>query len=247
MLVEHVRDYAIFLLDPEGRVVTWNHRRRSVSRDTGATGDHRPHFSCFYPPKRWPSQWPQRELEMRGRRGPLRRRGLAASQGRHAFLGQCRDHRDLQLQRRAAGLLQSHAGHDASARARAGGPRELNEQLTLRVQQLAETNRTLLGKEPRERDVRVQRLARRARAARQPAGIQPGSTALLRRPDRGAGERAAFRRQSLERARQIVNDDMAESIAIPADGGGAPEQYHRRAAAAIAPRPGCLPERARWT
>jgi PAS domain S-box-containing protein len=62
MLVEGVRDYAIFLLDPSGRVATWN---AGAQRIKGYTADdiigH--HFSEFYPAEARERNWPQRELE----------------------------------------------------------------------------------------------------------------------------------------------------------------------------------------
>ncbi|MEX3964714.1 PAS domain S-box protein [Paraburkholderia sp. EG286B] len=61
LLVESVSDYAIFMLDPQGHVVSWN---------TGATNlkGYRPaeivgqHFSVFYPPDEVAAGQPEREL-----------------------------------------------------------------------------------------------------------------------------------------------------------------------------------------
>jgi len=62
MLVEGVRDYAIFLLDPAGRVATWN---AGAQRIKGYTADEiiGHHFSEFYPSEAKDRNWPQRELE----------------------------------------------------------------------------------------------------------------------------------------------------------------------------------------
>src|SRR5215207_2050170 len=48
MLVESVKDYAIFMLDPTGHVATWN---RGAERCKGYTADEiiGRHFSVFYP------------------------------------------------------------------------------------------------------------------------------------------------------------------------------------------------------
>jgi PAS domain S-box-containing protein len=48
LMVESVQDYAIFMLDPEGRVATWN---RGAERNKGYTGTEiiGQHFSVFYP------------------------------------------------------------------------------------------------------------------------------------------------------------------------------------------------------
>jgi PAS domain S-box-containing protein len=50
LLIESVKDYAIFLLDPDGRVATWN---TGAERIKGYTADEivGRHFSVFYPPE----------------------------------------------------------------------------------------------------------------------------------------------------------------------------------------------------
>lgn len=47
LLVERVKDYAIFMLDPDGRVVSWNEGAQRIKGYTAAEiiGQH---FSCFY-------------------------------------------------------------------------------------------------------------------------------------------------------------------------------------------------------
>ena len=63
MLVEQTRDYAIFLLDPEGHVLSWNAGARAFQGydDEEIIGKH---FSVFYPAEAKEREWPQRELEM---------------------------------------------------------------------------------------------------------------------------------------------------------------------------------------
>jgi PAS domain-containing protein len=50
LLVEAVRDYAIFMLDPEGRILTWNAGAERIKgyRAEEVIGKH---FSMFYPPE----------------------------------------------------------------------------------------------------------------------------------------------------------------------------------------------------
>ncbi len=50
LLIESVRDYAIFMLDPDGRVTTWNEGAQRIKGYTAAEiiGHH---FSEFYPPE----------------------------------------------------------------------------------------------------------------------------------------------------------------------------------------------------
>jgi PAS domain S-box-containing protein len=62
LLVENVRDYAIFMLDPEGRVVTWNEgaERLKGYKPEEIVGQQ---FSLFYPAEDVASGKPQHELE----------------------------------------------------------------------------------------------------------------------------------------------------------------------------------------
>jgi PAS domain S-box-containing protein len=61
LLVEGVEDYAIFMLSPQGRVVSWN---KGAERIKGYKFDEiiGKHFSCFYPPEAIAQGKPEREL-----------------------------------------------------------------------------------------------------------------------------------------------------------------------------------------
>ena len=63
LLVEHVRDYAIFLLDPHGLVTTWN---AGAAHIKGYAKDEiiGRHFSLFYTPDAIARHWPQQELKL---------------------------------------------------------------------------------------------------------------------------------------------------------------------------------------
>lgn len=63
LLVESVRDYAIFMLDPNGRVMSWNLGAQQAKGYTAEEIIGR-HFSIFYPPEVVASGWPERELEI---------------------------------------------------------------------------------------------------------------------------------------------------------------------------------------
>ena len=68
LLVDSVRDYAIFVLDPEGRVLTWNEGAKALkgySREE-IVGQH---FSKFYLPEAVQSGWPARELTLAAKDG----------------------------------------------------------------------------------------------------------------------------------------------------------------------------------
>jgi len=62
LLVEGVKDYAIFMLDSEGRVVTWNTGAERIKgyKPTEIIGRH---FSCFYTADAVERGWPAEELK----------------------------------------------------------------------------------------------------------------------------------------------------------------------------------------
>jgi PAS domain S-box-containing protein len=66
LLVESVRDYAIFMLDPEGRVLTWNAGAELIKGYAAAEiiGEH---FSRFYPPEA--GDFPAHELKVAAAEG----------------------------------------------------------------------------------------------------------------------------------------------------------------------------------
>src|SRR5262249_380580 len=68
LMIDNVRDYAIFMLDPQGRVATWN---AGAQRIKGFSADEiiGQHFSRFYGPEDLASGKPQRELEIVQREG----------------------------------------------------------------------------------------------------------------------------------------------------------------------------------
>ncbi|HEY3566443.1 MAG TPA: PAS domain S-box protein [Thermoanaerobaculia bacterium] len=63
LLMESVKDYAIFMLDPEGRVTSWNHGAELIKGYTAKEilGQH---FSVFYPADALARGWPEHELQM---------------------------------------------------------------------------------------------------------------------------------------------------------------------------------------
>jgi PAS domain S-box-containing protein len=67
-LVEGVRDYAIFMLDPNGRVATWNVGAERIKGYTASEiiGQH---FSIFYPEDARESMWPEHELQIASEQG----------------------------------------------------------------------------------------------------------------------------------------------------------------------------------
>jgi PAS domain S-box-containing protein len=67
-LVENIREYAIFLLDPDGNVLTWNPGAQAMKGYTKEEIVGR-HFSQFYLPEAVQSDWPQRELALATKEG----------------------------------------------------------------------------------------------------------------------------------------------------------------------------------
>ncbi|HEX7250504.1 MAG TPA: PAS domain S-box protein [Burkholderiales bacterium] len=74
LLVEAVRDYAIFMLDPAGRVTSWNRGAELIS---GYAADEMigRHFSKLYPPDAIARKQPEEELQVAARDGRLEDEG----------------------------------------------------------------------------------------------------------------------------------------------------------------------------
>jgi PAS domain S-box-containing protein len=74
LLVQGVRDYAIFLLDPEGRVASWNEGAQRIKgyRAEEIIGRH---FSAFYPAEDVAAGKTARELEIATREGKYEEEG----------------------------------------------------------------------------------------------------------------------------------------------------------------------------
>jgi PAS domain S-box-containing protein len=74
LLVEGVQDYAIFMLDPEGRIMSWNPGAQALKqyRAEEIIGHH---FSAFYPSRDVAEGKPARELEIALRTGKYEEEG----------------------------------------------------------------------------------------------------------------------------------------------------------------------------
>lgn len=75
LLIENIKDYAIFLLDPGGRVLSWND---GAERLKGYTAEEiiGQHFSIFYPAEDAASGKPRHELETAMAEGRFEEEGL---------------------------------------------------------------------------------------------------------------------------------------------------------------------------
>ncbi|HEX7978356.1 MAG TPA: PAS domain-containing sensor histidine kinase [Gemmatimonadaceae bacterium] len=74
VLVRSVKDYGIFMLDPEGRVASWNEGARRIKGYEAEEILGR-HFSTFYPPEVAASGHPAHELEIARRDGSYEEEG----------------------------------------------------------------------------------------------------------------------------------------------------------------------------
>ena len=176
LLVESVKDYAIFMLDPSGNVATWN---AGAAADQGLRrrGDHRQALLRFYPPEDVASGKTERELADRARHRQVRGGGLAHSQGRLALLGERRPRAAARPERQAARVREGHPRSDRAARGRCG----------------AAPAGAGAGGDPPSRRVPLDRLARAQDAAhRGPASIPE--------PAQGLAEHDEKVRQRAERA-----------------------------------------------
>ena len=95
-----MRDYALLMLDPTGRIISWNPGAEAIK---GYKADEiiGRHFSTFYPPESIERGLPARELVVAARDGRFEDEGWRDSQGRHALLGQRGHHRAAQSRRHA--------------------------------------------------------------------------------------------------------------------------------------------------
>jgi PAS domain S-box-containing protein len=74
LLIDNVFDYAIFMLDTEGRIASWNTGAQRLYGYTAAENLGQ-HFSRFYPPEAVSRQWPEHELRAAIERGRLEDEG----------------------------------------------------------------------------------------------------------------------------------------------------------------------------
>ncbi len=74
VLVQSVKDYGIFMLDPNGRVVSWNEGARRI-KGYEAEEILGKHFSTFYPPEVAASGHPDHELQIARREGRYEEEG----------------------------------------------------------------------------------------------------------------------------------------------------------------------------
>jgi PAS domain S-box-containing protein len=85
MLLDGVREYAIFMMDPRGRIVSWN---AGAERIKGYKADQiiGHNFSCFFPPAEIKRGRPEEVLRMTAARGRHEEQGMRVRQDGSQFL-----------------------------------------------------------------------------------------------------------------------------------------------------------------
>src|ERR1700689_3888828 len=141
LLVEGIRDYAIFVLDPEGKILTWNPGAQAMK---GYTRDEivGKHFSTFYPAEAVQSGWPQRELTLAEKEGRFADEGWRVRKDGTTFWASV----IISALRGPDGKLSGFAKvtQDLTARREAEERvQTLNRELRDRVSQLDETRRLI--------------------------------------------------------------------------------------------------------
>ncbi len=84
LLVGGIRDYAVFMLDPDGRIATWNEGAEAIKgyKAEEIIGEH---FSRFYPQEAIDAKFPQTELEVAARVGRFEDEGWRLRKDGTAF------------------------------------------------------------------------------------------------------------------------------------------------------------------
>lgn len=139
LLVDSVKEYAIFLLDPDGRVATWNQGAERIKgyKASEIIGQH---FSHFYPKEAQESKWPERELEIAAKEGRFADEGLRVRKDGSTFWANV----VITALRDKEGELKgfSKVTRDLTERrALEERSRQLNKELRARVAELTESQR----------------------------------------------------------------------------------------------------------
>lgn len=160
LLIEAVNDYAIFMLDPAGRVASWN---PGAERSSGWTADEiiGQHFRVFYPPEKQAERHPEHELELALRDGRYDEEGWRVRKDGSRFWA----HVTITAVRDSQGELVGFGKvtRDDTSRREAN---ELLEDANARLRQAAEEQSQFLGMTAHE--------------LRSPVGVLGGTAKLMR-------------------------------------------------------------------
>jgi PAS domain S-box-containing protein len=209
LLVDSTLDYGVFMLDPDGRIVSWNAGAERVEGYTAeeAIGQH---FSVFYTPEANARQWPQYELQEAARVGRFEDEGVRVRKdGTHFWANVV-----ITSIRGSDGQLRGFAKvtRDVSERkAQQERIEKLTRELERRVAELAATNRELTHKTS-ENESFVYSVSHDLRAPL--VNLQGFSQELLLTQQALVDTLADPRVPSdvRQRAQALLSDEMTESI-----------------------------------
>lgn len=141
LFVEAVRDYAIFMLDPQGKITSWNHSAEQMKGYQAAEIIGR-HFSCLYPEDDVRSGKPQRELEIAAREGSFEHEGWRMRKDGSRFWASV----TITALRDTRGALVSFAKitRDTTERMRA---EEARRELSVRIMRLQDEERRRMSRQ----------------------------------------------------------------------------------------------------
>ncbi len=224
LLIESVTDYAVFMLDPEGRVASWNAGAQRIKGYTAEEIIGR-HFSVFYPEEALNADWPAYELRIARAAGRFEDEGWRVRKDGTRFwanvvISAVRDEggalrgfakvtRDLTERRQAEERLRAaHAELEARVEARTAELGRINVALQEAIVRLEDADR--------QKD---RFLAMLAHELRNPLAPIRNATALLQalRPDDAAiqGASGIIERQIRQMTRLV--DDLLDVSRITRD------------------------------
>jgi PAS domain S-box-containing protein len=139
--VEGVREYAIFLLSPDGIVMTWNEGAKAIKgyEKEEIVGRH---FSRFYLPEAVQNGWPMRELELAAQAGRFVDEGWRVKKDGTSFWASVSISAVHDVSGTLIGFVK--VTRDLTdVRASEERIQELNKQLRMRVDELAASQRAV--------------------------------------------------------------------------------------------------------
>jgi PAS domain S-box-containing protein len=141
LFVEAVRDYAIFMLDPQGKITSWSHTAEQMKGYLPAEIIGK-HFSCFYPEEDVRSGKPRSELETAAREGSFEDEGWRVRKDGSRFWASV----TITALRDSRGTLVGFAKitRDASERLRAD---ETRRELSVRIMHLQDEERRRMSRQ----------------------------------------------------------------------------------------------------
>lgn len=162
LLVEQVKEYAIFMMDPQGRVATWNAGAERIKGYAAAEIIGRP-YSTFFPPEDAAAGKPSRILETAAREGKSEQEGWRVRKNGSRFwasalvtairdrsgklVGFCKITRDITERMRYEEALQREIAEKETAREEVARSEDSLRQLSFRLLQAQDEERRRIGRE----------------------------------------------------------------------------------------------------